>query len=207
MVAAMPASLGELCFKLRTEVIWLHLKWKDFQALFACSAETVKLLNAAAPVFFGESERRMWEDVLLHLCRLTDPPKSSGYEHLTLRRLPDSIPDANLQNQVRSLVDAAYQKTQFARYWRNDALAHKNFLAANQKAKAPLQGSCQDVEDALAAIRRTMNCIEQHYLGSSESYRYSSGAPGGVESLLAHLRKGVDAMRIEREKRLGQYHD
>lgn len=207
-VAAMPAPLGELHYALYNEVAWLHLKWKDFRALFARSPETIELLNAAAPAFFHELQRMTWEDVLLHLCRLTDPPQSVGHDNLTVRRLPDSIPDANLQNQVRPLVDAANQKTQFARDWRNRRLAHKELPpTAGQTAQALASASRQHVEDALAAIRRTMNCIEQHYLDSPVSYEHSIEALGGVESLLVHLQKGVDAGRIEREKMLGQYRD
>src|SRR5947209_6520777 len=39
MVAVMPAPLGELPYTFYNEVAWLHLKWTDFQGLFACSPE------------------------------------------------------------------------------------------------------------------------------------------------------------------------
>lgn len=207
-ITMMPVPLGEIYYALHNEVVWLYLKWKAFRALFARSPETIKLLNVAAPAFFHELQRMMWEDILLHLCRLTDPPQSMGHDNLTVRRLPDSIPDANLQNQVRPLVDASRQKTEFARDWRNRRLAHKELPpTAGQVAQALASASCQHVEDALAAIRRTMNCIEQHYLDSPVSYEHSIEALGGVESLLMCLREGVDAKHIEREKMLGQYRD
>ena len=112
MVANMPAPLGELHYALYNEVAWLHFKWKDFRALFATSPERIELLNSAAPAFFNGLQRLIFEDVLLHLCRLTDPPKSAGYDNLTLRGLPAQIPDANLRSQVQSLVDTANQKNE-----------------------------------------------------------------------------------------------
>lgn len=118
-LAAMPAPLGELHHTLYNELAWLHLKWQDFRALFANSEQTVELLNQTAPIFFHHLQRALWEDVLRHLCRLTDPPKSAGRDNLTLLRLPDMIPDLKLRRQADSLVSIADQKTKFARDWRN----------------------------------------------------------------------------------------
>ena len=80
-VAAMPKPLGALCYELRNELTWLHLKWHDFRVLYANTQETIDLLSEAAPDFFYNLQRMMWEDVLLHLCRITDPPKVSGKKH------------------------------------------------------------------------------------------------------------------------------
>ena len=89
-VAAMPTPLGEIHYALHNEVAWLHLKWKDFRALFGRDQETIDLLNAAAPAFFHALQRMMWEDVLLHLCRLTDPPQSGRRDNLR-RKVPDTF--------------------------------------------------------------------------------------------------------------------
>lgn len=193
-VAAMPTPLGEIHYALHNEVAWLHLKWKDFRALFGREQETIDLLNAAAPAFFHALQRMMWEDVLLHLCRLTDPPQSGRRDNLTVRRLPDLMPDANLQNQLRALVNDAKQNAEFARDWRNRRLAHRELPPTSGEVAQPLaSASRQHVENALAAIRRTMNCIEQHYLDGPVSYENSIEALGGVASLLGRLRRGLDA--------------
>jgi len=202
-VAAMPAPLGEEYFALRNEVAWLHIKWREYRALFARDQDTIDLINAAAPVFFHDLQRMMWEDVLLHLCRLTDPPQSVGHDNLTVSRLPNSIPDAGLQNQVQPLVEDAKQKTQFARDWRNRLLAHKALPPTSKQSAQPLAiASRQHVNDAMTAIRSIMNCIEERYLDGPVSYEHSIEALGGVDSLLALLRKSLDAQRIERKKLL-----
>lgn len=121
-VNAMPDSLGELYYALHGEVAWLHLKWKGFRTLFDDTSQTVDLLNEAAPDFFGNLQRMMWEDVLLHLCRLTDPVKSAGKETLTVLRIGSLISDAQLKRAVVTAAEDARSKTEFARDWRNRRL-------------------------------------------------------------------------------------
>jgi hypothetical protein len=108
-INAMGSPLGEIYHSLGDEVSWLHLKWNDFRELFA-DRETVELLNSAAATFFHDLQRQTWEDVLLHLCRLTDPPKSSGKANLTVRRLPDSVSDPQLAS-----ISRPSRTTQFKR--------------------------------------------------------------------------------------------
>lgn len=192
VVTAMGSPLGDLYFALYKEVVWLHLKWKDFRALFASSRERVDLLNRVAPDFFGNLQRMMFEDTLMHLCRLTDPPQSMGHDNLTLQRLPDCcISVTALCSQVQSNVDAAKQQTQFARDWRNRALAHRE-LSQPTGLQPLAPANLQSVEDALEKIRETMNCIEQHYQNSIVNYAESVEPPGGVESLLRHLKKSLE---------------
>jgi len=202
-IAAMPVPLGEEHYALLNEVTWLHVKWADFRSLYADSPAAVDLLNTAAPAFFGELQRMMWEDVLLHLCRLTDPPKSFGHDNLSVRRLPELVPKPAVKKQLQSLADDAESKTAFARDWRNRRLAHKDLqLAIGSTAQQLETASRQHVEDALAAIRRIMNCIEQEYLKCPMSYALAIEPLGGVASLLLRLRKGIDAERVECEKLL-----
>ena len=138
-IAAMGKPLGELHYALQSRgschgCIW---KWFDFRALFA-SKETIDLLNRAAPTFFSNLQRMMWEDALLHLCRLTDPPKSAGKDTLTIRQLPLLIADLDLQIEVKRLAAEAKNATEFARDWRNRRLAHKELPPLDGGAKLPL---------------------------------------------------------------------
>ena len=202
-VAVMPAPLGEIHHWLNDELAWLHIKWSDFRRLYATSQERVDLLNAAAPAFFHQLQQLIWEDVLLHLCRITDPIKSMGHDNLTIMRIPDAIPDPALRDAVKALVGDAKQKTQFAREWRNRRLAHQELPASQGQVAAPLPlASRQNVEEALAAVRKAMNCIERHYLNESVLYENSIEALGGVETLVARLTKGIRLEKAEREKKL-----
>lgn len=198
-LTAMPGPLGELHHTLSNEVAWLHLKWQDFRALFASTEQTIDLLNQTAPTFFHNLQRALWEDVLLHMCRLTDPPKSAGHPNLTLMQLPGMIPDPALRRQAGSLVKIVVQKTKFARDWRNRRLAHKELAGLGGQQSQPLAAaSRQHVEQALAAIRKAMNAVEQHYTKSTVAYEHSIAALSGVDALLLYLRKGLQVQRHER---------
>jgi hypothetical protein len=118
----MPASLADLHFNLGQELSWVHAMWDDFSALYRTGKDTIDILNRAAPAFFSELQRLLWEDILLHLCRLTDPPKSCGRDNLTVTRLPLVIPDVKLKRRTEGMVVKAVARTKFARNRRNRKL-------------------------------------------------------------------------------------
>jgi len=194
-VAAMGKPLGELYFALRNELAWLHIKWKDFVTLFA-DKDAVNLLNDAALGFFRRVQDMMWEDTLLHLCRLTDPPKSARKDTLTIRQLPQMVTDAALSKLLQELADDACDKTKFARDWRNRRLAHKELPPLDGSPSAPLATATrQHVDEALLAITSAVNCVEHHYLKCPVLYHYVIEGLGGVEALLHHLRKSARSKR------------
>ena len=202
-LAAMPGALGEIHYSLGNEVASLHLKWNDFRALFA-DRDVVSLLNSAAPMFFHDLQRMMWEDLLLHLCRVTDRPQSGRHAHLSVRRLPNLVSDEELRKEIQALADDADEKTQFARDWRNRRLAHEE-LSIGDTAQRLASATMQQVEYALAAICRPINLLEERYLGTPVTYQDPIPALGGVDALLATLKQGVDTRRIERELKLGKH--
>lgn len=195
-VEAMGSPLGELYDILSNQVTWVHLKWKEHRILFGTSQERIDFLNEAAPAFFAGLQATLWDDVLLHLCRLTDPKRSVGKRNLTIECLPPLISDAALRAKVEGLLKNVKERTAFAREWRNRRLAHREFpatITADLGSLTP--GSRHDVEEALAAIRVVMNCIEVHYMKSPLLYEHSIEELGGVDTLLRCLEKGVGEKR------------
>ncbi len=198
-LAAMGSPLGEPYDILRNQVTWVHLKWKEYLTLFAASKARIEFLNEAAPAFFGDLQSTLLDDVLLHLCRLTDPPKSSGKRNLTIECLPSLISDAFLREEVEGLLTGVRETTSFAREWRNRRLAHREFpvfITADVESVTP--GSRHNVEEALASIRKVLNRIEVHYLKSNVLYEHSIEALGGVDALLKCLEKGANEKRLKR---------
>src|ERR1700758_1844292 len=72
-IRLMGPDLGFLCFDLREEADWLQQKWDGFRELFGSGPDRIDLLNIVASNFFFTLHRFMFEDAMLHLCRLTDP--------------------------------------------------------------------------------------------------------------------------------------
>jgi AbiU2 len=113
-VAKMGEDLGELYDALWQQVAWLHRKWGDYVALFGTKPSRVELLNQAAPAFFRNVQDAMWEDVLLHIARLTDSPQSVGKPNLSFRRLPATVAHAATRAKVEVALEKALVDSDFS---------------------------------------------------------------------------------------------
>jgi hypothetical protein len=82
---AMGPGLGPAFHRLWNDCVWLHLKWCEYRSVFGSSEARVDLLNTTARGFFGIVQDVLWQDVVLHICRFTDPAKTAGRETLSLR--------------------------------------------------------------------------------------------------------------------------
>ena len=194
-IAKMPPQLGELYYELHSELTWLYAKWIDFRQLFGSERETITLLNKAAPAFFGGQQSRMWEDSVLHLCRLTDR-ETPGGATLTVIGLSRFVPEVTVSRNVRRAAARSRTKADFAWDWRNRRIAHRE---RKHKSAKPLKtGSVDKMEDALKELAITLNFVAQHYLGSPMSYEATIVALGGVDNLLGCLRLGVEAFESGR---------
>ncbi len=121
-VEQMGEPLGALFYALWQEVAWLNLKWQEYIELFGKKPSRVELLNKAAPLFFRIVQDALWYDILMHIARLTDPPKSRGKPNLTIRRLPELVGNQELD----SLVEEAKEAAEFCRDWRHRRIAHRD---------------------------------------------------------------------------------
>ncbi len=191
-VAGMGQELGNVFFRLRNETVMLHWKWGEFVALFGTKPERIELLNEAAGAFFWVVQDTLWEDVLLRIARLTDPPQSVRKDNLTLARLPALIA-APIGAEVERLFLECAAKSAFARDWRNRRIAHSDLaLALEQQSATPLAAaSRKHVNDALAAFVALLNAVQVHYLRSEAMYELHTH--GDAVSLLYVLRDGLKA--------------
>jgi hypothetical protein len=201
-IAAMGQELGELRFELSTELIWLHVKWQWYRELFAVSQEQVDLLNRSAPDFFGFLFEALLDDVLLHMGRLTDPPRSAGRDTLSVKRLPLLISDGRLKNRVVRLLKRLDAKVQKVRIRRNKFLAHRD-LAAVLKKRPNYLPSRKKVEETLAVLRAVLNEVENHYEKGRTAYDHSIGPLGGPFALIRRLEVADEVLATKRSTREG----
>ena len=144
-------DLGSLYHALYNEVTWLHAKWNQYRILFAESPARIELLNDVAGFFFRVIQDVLWEDIVLHLARLTDPPQSVGKDNLTLLRLAEAVKEPALSLEVKNLAEQAKAAADFARVWRNRHLAHRDLALAVDDRATPLPGiSREKIDRALA---------------------------------------------------------
>ncbi len=202
-IEKMGAELGNVFDALRNELAWLFLKWRQYQELFGTSPERVHLLSQSAHLFFHVIEKTLWEDTLLHLARLTDPPETGGRkdrQNLTVLALPALIQDPQLRQDVTALATEAQVRTAFAVDWRNRHIAHRDLRLAIQEPIHELApASRQDVSLALEALVAVLDRLELHFLGGETWYDHG-GDPGDAVSLLVTLREGVEADKQRRDR-------
>jgi hypothetical protein len=193
-VEAMGVELGTIYTHLWNECAWLHWKFHDFVTLYGTSPERMELLNSAAPAFFYQLQGTLWEDILLHVCRLTDPAKQFGKENLTLERLPDLV-DAVIRADVESLLASAQQKCAFARDWRNRRITHSDLALSLKKNAVPLaSASRKDVREGLDAIAAVLNRVELRYCGGEVGYQYFESSLS-ARALVYVLERGLKTLK------------
>lgn len=198
-------NLGYLFNELENEVASLYMKWEEYVKLFGKTPSRIDLLNQSAPVFFKIVQDSLWENIILHLARLTDPPKSAGKKNLTIQRLPELV-DTEIKETVSDQITYANEKTGFCRDWRNRHIAHRDLKLAMDDHAEPLKpASRAKIKEALESIARILNTISEYHMKSTIAFDSIVGS-GGAEGLLYVLDDGIRA-DIERRKRIeaGKY--
>jgi hypothetical protein len=205
-ITSMGPELGALFHRLTNECAHLHLKWHEYVLLFGTNEARVALLNRAAAGFTGLVEEIFWDDLLLHICRLTDDPKVGrrNREALSLRQLPSMELAPELRMELPRLVYEAQKASGFARDWRDRRIAHRDLhLALNPRAKPLDDASRQLVGAALDGIVAVLHAVEAHYChGSRMGYAFTAGPAGDAEALLHVLRDGLEAADKRRQRLL-----
>lgn len=195
-VQVMGEELGQLYDELSNELTWLHDKWLQYRELFGKNRERIDLLNEVAPFFFWYLQNTLFDDIQLHLARLTDRPQTGSgkncQENLTMKRLPHLIADPKFRSKVEKLLKQVEQKCEVARKWRNKWLAHSDLPTKRALQLLP-SSSRQMVEDALKAMRHLMNSVAEHFGLPPVAYELGGGALGGADRLVYYLEKGLQA--------------
>jgi hypothetical protein len=139
--------------------------------------------------------------MLLHLSRLTDPPRSGEKRaNLTVKNLPDLINDPETRLVVAALVEQLVGKTVFCRDLRNRHIAHRDLELAISEPTNPLNsGSRKQVDEALKVLSSILNVVQAHYEESGTHFRIGRSSHGAV-SLLYVLAYGVRAQTRHRER-------
>jgi hypothetical protein len=199
-IEKMGNDLGSLYHALWREFGWLSMKWDEYVELYGTKPSRIELLNRASGHFFRIVQDTLWEDTLMHISRITDPPKSMSKENLTIMKLPELIGDKGVKEQVSKLIDIAVEKAEFCRDWRNRHIAHIDFDLAMKSSAKPLQSAnLAKVKEVLHCISDVLNAVSEHYMDSTTVFSIK-GELCGAGSLLYFLSEGLRAEeeRIDR---------
>ncbi len=200
-VQLMGEPLGKVFHALWQEVAWLYTKWGEYEALYGTKEGRIDLMNRSAPRLFKIIQDSLWEEILLHIVRLTDPPETGKKENLSIQRLLLLEPDGSLRHALEEKINTAKEKSDFCRDWRNRRIAHRDLHLALETGLHPLQpASRKAVKEALSSLADVLNTVTLHYSDSTTFFDVPSGY-GGAESLLYVIDDGL-RMSDERERRI-----
>jgi AbiU2 len=191
----MGPRLGPVYHVLYWEVAGVHAKWKQYRQLYGRSPVRIAFLNKVAGHFFGMVQHTLMDDVLLHLARLTDPPKSN---RLTLKWLPKLAPDPTLRKEIDDLVRAAGSACNRVTISRNQRIAHTDFACAVGLATFDPIPPRADVEAALCTIRTVLHRLEMHFWQTKTAFEHVVPTGGDADSVVYYL---VMAARGEEQSR------
>jgi hypothetical protein len=193
-IAAMGKDLGEQYSELWQEAAYLHAKWAEYVELFGTKEARIDLLNDAAGHLFAMIQDQMWDDILMHIARMTDPSATGKKLNLSLQNLVDLVAK-ELRPAVTSRIQDVLALTEFCRDWRNRRVAHTDLLLALKATPELLkEGSRKNVSDALGAIVATLSTVSVFYTGAEEGLDVLS-PPGGAVDLLRVIHDGVIAQQ------------
>lgn len=195
----MGPELGAIMHRLYNECAWLHVKWAEYCGLFGASPARIELLNDAAPRLFRIIQDSMWNDVLLHISRLTDPPVLKHRETLSTLRLPRLV-DPAIKDDVTKCVEKVLAEAAFARDSRNRRLAHADLDDALERSVRPeIDATRAKVRSTLKAIVETLNCVESFYKRLEVWYDFDDHS---AETMLyRRLRDGLEAERARHARK------
>lgn len=200
-ILRMGKDLGTVYDALWQEIACIYTKWTEYVTLFGTKESRVELLNEVAPSFFRLLQDSLWENVLLHIARLTDQPAIGKKQNLTVQQLSLLIEHQETRAKVEQLIERALSSSTFARDWRNRHIAHSDLdLSVSDTAKPLEFASYEKVNVALQALADLLNAVSSHYLQSTSFFDEPCGE---ALSLLHVLYEGRTAhkLRLERLRR------
>jgi len=199
-------NLGPVYLSLLEETITLNAKWAEFKKLYGDSQERLDLLNRSASFFFRLIEDILFEDIVLHIAKLTDKEETLGKKNLTIKRLSALISDNELALEINGLIQICISNSDFTRDRRNRHSAHLDLQLAIENGAEPLEAiTRKQIETSIQSINNLLNKIEGHYL-ESETY-FQLITTGTAEDLVFELNYSKQHQDKRKNRILsGNYH-
>lgn len=167
------------------EFIQLGYRWAIFRQLFDSGQDNVDLVNKSGSNVFQLFQKLIIDDVMMSLCRLSDPSTSMGYENASLRNLVGKL-EQKLPLESQKIIDVKFTelKKHLAQITilRNKALSHTDLSHALNTELLP-RPAYDELEGAIGAITSILNEV------TGRVFEYSS-------DYIPHLPFGCDGNKL-----------
>lgn len=137
--------------------------WYQWETLFNPDAERLSQMSVVGNLLFGSIERVFYRDVILGICRLTDPEDQKGNKNITIMHFREGI--YHNDAKLKSLIDSVQALARPFQNWRNKRLAHLD--AATGVGWHPPQG-CERgaITEALQALAAVLRHVSAQFCGT-----------------------------------------
>ncbi|MDD2892853.1 MAG: hypothetical protein PHF20_02885 [Halothiobacillaceae bacterium] len=164
----------------------LYLLLLQCQQLYS-NKKTISLLNDTAGLFFSIVQEQFMDSILLGISNITDEKKTSGHKNLTIKALPDMMPNDSLRDEVQVLCEKANISSSFVKNHRNKRLAH--FDETHHLSSAPKaldSATFENIENALKDIHAVLDLVSRKCFFTVLD-RPFMGIRGSADELVAKL--------------------
>jgi hypothetical protein len=193
-------ELNELFKAVNHEVTWLHKVWELLNQLYWSGAENFEIMEATAPHFFGILRTMLFEEMIMIVNRLTDPPITRGRTNASFERLiglVDMQTHAELVESLHQRLKELRTNSGTFRAWRDKRVSHNDLSITLEKGN-PLphimRGEAQRVVREIADF---MNEFSLAILGQSQAYMPFLVADGDGSALMRYLKLARKAQEKE----------
>ncbi len=203
MIQKLGTDFGSLFNSLYNEITWLTFRWIEFVELYGTKETRLELMNRSAPFLFFTIQKVLWENLLLGISRITDPPISMGKRNMTLTAIPTFLTDDNFKKEIENDLKELMVESMFCRDWRNRWIAHLDYeLATDRDNAKPLEtGTRKKLKIAIKRIHSIYNKVEFEYLETTTGFEYLKSDRGAI-SLLYRIEDGLRFDKEVHERKL-----
>jgi AbiU2 len=164
-VPELPEDVRGIYMDLCQDVASLHAKWGLYLDLFS-TAEATTLLSQIAPGTFQIVEESLRTDILMLICRLSDPPQSCGKDNLSMAVLARQF--AYVEG-LGELVTRLREECEPVRLYRDKRIAHNDLRSAlNPKDNLLGKIGRQRLDKILTLAAEILRCVLRRVVANAD---------------------------------------
>jgi hypothetical protein len=179
-----PEELRGAIMQLCNDVAMLRHKWASYLDLYG-SQEHTALLSDVAPAFFQLIDEALRNDIIMGICRLSDPGHTLSTENLSLATL---VARCNAVPNALALLTAFQSAAGCVRLYRNRRVAHNDLNARIRPHEDPLpEIERRQIDEIIRLATSTLKAVYEHYCKTDLPFEPIDR--GGVRDLVDRLRR------------------
>lgn len=184
-----PAEIRDACADLFDAVVMLHVKWRFYRELFR-EPEHSRLLSNQTRAFFQIVEESLRSDMLMSICRLSDPSLSFARLNLSFAILRGKCADLP---KVDNLVTAFQAACGNVRLYRNRYVGHNDLESDINLKEELLPGvGPSQMDEILRLAREILRAIYGHY--ANVDLTFDPVHAGGARELITLLKTAQQSL-------------